>query len=62
MNTEGPTIEQLADIRRQLQLPATATDAEVIGALVNLVACQYDMIEQMRAEMQQFGPVAFFVH
>ena len=33
-----PTAEQLAMVRRQLQMPQTATDAEVIGTLVNLVA------------------------
>lgn len=60
--TEAPTAEQLADIRRQLQLPATATDAEVIGVLVALVAHQWDQMQQMQAALQPFGGVSFFVH
>ena len=59
---DSPTADQLADVRRQLQMPPTATDAEVIGALVNLVAHQYDVIEQLRAALQQFGPVSYYVH
>ena len=61
-NPDIPTAKQLALVRRQLQMPPTATDAEVIGALVNLVAHQYDVIEQLRAALQQFGPVSYFVH
>ena len=56
-----PTAEQLAMVRRQLQMPQTATDAEVIGTLVNLVALQYDQMQQMQAALQPFGEVAFFV-
>ena len=59
---DSPSAEQLALVRRQLQMPPTATDAEVIGALVNLVAHQYDVIEQLRAALQQFGPVSYYVH
>lgn len=59
---DSPSAEQLALVRRQLQMQPTATDAEVIGALVNLVAHQYDVIEQLRAALQQFGPVSYYVH
>ena len=59
---DSPTAEQLADVRRQLQMPPTATDAEVIGALVNLVAYQFDQMQQMQAALQQFGPVSYYVH
>ena len=57
-----PTAEQLADLRRQLQMPQTATDTEVIGALVNLVAFQYDQIQELKAALEPFGGVQFIVH
>ena len=59
---DTPTAEQLAAVRHQLQMPQTATDAEVIGALVNLVAFQYDQIQELRAALEPFGGVQFFVH
>ena len=62
MNAETPTEEQLSKVRQMLELEPTATDAEVIGVLVNMIGILHDQNETLRQQLQPFGGVQFIVH